>query len=228
MYTPRTWVDVPAGTTPPAGALATSAANFNYMEAGIGDADTRITTQSNLVPHIPQSGNSFFAKGGVETSSRFNTYDVAGTSGRLWVSYFTAVVDTPIVKLAVSVTATAAVGTTLTRLAAFTVATDESITKVAQTASDTSLGASAYNVYERVLSTVGGFPSSYTFLAGTRYALSYLHVATTVPTISGVYLIDYAGPTAVRIIDGQTDIAGSYAVANLPQHFFAAWLRATS
>lgn len=41
MYTPRTWVDVPAGTTPPAGALATSAANFNYMEAGIALAGGR-------------------------------------------------------------------------------------------------------------------------------------------------------------------------------------------
>jgi len=196
------------------------------MEAGIDDADTRITTQASLTSHIPDSGNSFFAKGGVETSSRFNTSEIAGTSGRLWVPYFTAIVDTPITKLAVSVTGTAAVGTTLARLALFTVATDESITKVAQTASDTTLGANTYNVYERVLSTVGGFPASYTLLAGTRYALGYLHVATTVPTVSGVYLIDYAGPTAVRIIDAQTDIAGSYAVANLPKHFVAAWLRA--
>jgi len=180
-----------------------------------------------LVPHISESGNSFFAKGGVETGPRFNSNGFGGVSGRLWVSYFTAIKDTTVVALAVSVTDPAGVGTTLARLAAFTVAPDDSITKVAQTASDPTIGANTYNVNERVLSTVGGFPASYTFLTGIRYALGYLHIGTTPPTINGVFVIDpYAAPTPNRIIEGQTDIADSYAAASIIPYFFAVWLRA--
>jgi len=180
----------------------------------------------SLVPHIPLDGNSMSASGGVETAARFNNSSFAGTSGKLWVSYFTNTADTTITKLAMVVANTGATGITLARLALFTVAPDGSITKVAQTASDNAVGASAYNIYERVFSTVGGFPSSYALVSGTRYALGFLQAATTACDLSGEYVIDSgAAPIPSRVIAAQVDIGASYAVASLPVSGFVIHLR---
>lgn len=184
--------------------------------------------RNDLIPHVPDSGQSLFAKGGVATSTRVNNSASGGASGLLWLSYVTALVDTPpITKLAMNALANAAVGTTLARMALFTVAPDDSITKVAQTANDTTIGTTTYTLYERMLSTVGGFPSSYALVAGTRYAMGYLHVATTVPDLSGANLMaSNIPPIASRKVEGQTDIAASYAVASLDSFYFGAWLMA--
>jgi hypothetical protein len=180
-----------------------------------------------LVPYIPDRGHSMFASGGVETSTRFNSSAYAGSSGRLWVSYFIATASTTITKLVMLAGATVTVGATLARVALFTVAPDGSITKVAQTASDNTLGTSGYTAYERVLSTVGGFPASYTLVPGTRYALGWLQVATTPCELYGSYIgHPYAEPIPSREIAAQTDIGASYAVANLAPFTFVIYLAA--
>lgn len=180
-----------------------------------------------ILPYIPNSGQSFFANGGVETSHRFNQSQLTGSSGQLWLSYFRAIADVTVTRLGMGSANNTAAGTTLARLALFTVGGDDSLTKVAQTASDNTIGSGTYTYYERVLSTVGGFPASYNLLAGTRYALGYLHVATTPCSLGGFnYSYEAQAPVAARKIDGQTDIAASYAVANLPAWYLAAWLAA--
>lgn len=177
-----------------------------------------------LLPYIPFSGNSFFANGGVETGHRFNQSQLPGTSGRLWISYFTPLANITVTKLAMGTSNAVASGTTLARSALFTVAGDDSVTKVAQTDSDNSIGLGTYTYYERVLSTVDGFPASYNLLAGTRYARGYLHIATTMCSIGGFYLAYEAQtPVVSRKIDGQTDISASYAVANISIWYQAAW-----
>ena len=177
-----------------------------------------------ILPHIPFSGNSFFANGGVDTGPRLNQSQLSGLSGRLWLSYFTAIADVTITKLGMGTSNTVASGTTLARSALFTIAGDGSVTKVAQTNSDNTIGASTYTYYERVLSTVDGFPASYNLLAGTRYAIGYLHRATTMHSLGGFALAYEAqSPVVGRKIDGQTDIAASYAVANIPIWYQAAW-----
>ena len=186
-----------------------------------------LKANNSLIPHVSHSGNSLFVAGGVEAGSRLNNSGFVGTSGRVWLSYFTALVDTSVTELAVSISGDTAVGTTLARMAVHTVATNGSVAKVAQTDNDPTIGINAYTIYARVLSTVGGFPSAYTFLAGNRYAFTYLHIGTTMPSMSGAYVIDpYTLPVPCRIIDGQTDIAGSYAVADLTPFYYAVWLRA--
>ena len=177
-----------------------------------------------LLPYIPFSGNSFFANGGVETGHRLNQSQLPGTSGRLWLSYFTAIVDIPVTRLGMGTSNSVASGTTLSRLALFTVASDDSVTMVARTDSDNNIGLGTYTYYERLLSTVGGFPTSYNLLAGTRYARGYLHIATTMCSIGGFnFSYEAQSPVASRKIDGQTDIAASYAVANIPVWYQSAW-----
>jgi len=181
---------------------------------------------NDLVPHIPDSGNSIIASGGVESVARFGNNTFNGVSGQLWIPHFTATVSTAITKLAMYTGGTTPAGITLARMALFTVATDGSITKVAQTASDNTIGAATYTVYERVFSTIGGFPSSYALVPGIRYALGFLQVATTACQISGNYIISgELAPAPCRHITGQADIAASYAVANIPAHWFAMYQR---
>jgi hypothetical protein len=60
-----------------------------------------------------------------------------------------------------------------------TTVTSPSITLVAQTASDTTIGNVANTIYSRTFSTAGGFPASYSLVAGSRYAVGFLLVGTT-------------------------------------------------
>lgn len=185
--------------------------------------------QTNLFPYTAMLGNAASAAvgaAGVETTTRFGLAEFAGVSGQLWVSYFTPVVDSTITKLMMASAGTAGAGQTLDRMALFTVAGDDSLTKVAQTASDTTIGLATYTPYERSLSTVGGFPASYSLVAGTRYALGFLETATTPTKLQGMFIVDSGTPPiASRIITGQTDIAASYAVASLSSTFTIVYLR---
>jgi hypothetical protein len=61
----------------------------------------------------------------------------------------------------------------------YTVASDGSVTLVARTASDTTLfTSSASTVFTRSFDTTGGYPSSYTLVAGTRYCCGVVIVGT--------------------------------------------------
>jgi hypothetical protein len=180
----------------------------------------------DLIPYIPDRGQSMFASGGVETVTRGGNSPYAGTSGKLWVSYFTAIASTTLTRLGMFAGSVAGSGITLARLALFTVAADDSITKVAQTDSDNTVGSSTYTLHERVLSTVGGFPASYALVPRTRYALGWLQVATTPCELFGHYPIAPGdAPVACRSIAAQTDIAASYAVASIPADAFSIYQR---
>lgn len=64
-------------------------------------------------------------------------------------------------------------GTTIRRLGLFTVS-GTTLTLVARTASDVTLWNTATTIYTRALSTVGGYPSTYTLNAGTTYAFGVI------------------------------------------------------
>lgn len=170
-------------------------------------------------------GNSLFTTGNVETMPRYAPLqEWAGTSGRLWLSYFTPPVTTTLTKLAVNSGSTAAATTTLARLALFLVNNDGSITKVAQTASDTTIGAGTFTEYLRSFNTTGGFPASYTVVAGQRYAIGFLQVATTpMAPRGGQPNGAFSLPLAARYVDSQTDIAASYTNAALTTWYQAVY-----
>lgn len=54
---------------------------------------------------------------------------------------------------------------------------------VARTASDSTIFSALNTVYTRTFNTTGGYPSTYTLVAGTRYALGVVIVAATVGTV---------------------------------------------
>lgn len=170
-------------------------------------------------------GISAFDVGNIETLTRapgFN--DKTLGSGTLWVQKFICPRTTnPIVRLGYPTRGTAPAGITLARMALFTVAANENLTMVARTASFTPAG--TYTDQVNDLSTVGGYPSSYTLQVGQRYALGLLLVGTTPGTAHG-WDIPGAGnkPFISARVTGQTDIAASYTNAQQAGHFEGLYL----
>lgn len=172
-------------------------------------------------------GNSAADAGGIETMHRLNLNEIAGAAGKLWINYATAAVTTTVSQLTVGSSGTAAVNCTLARMGLFTVAVDGSVTLVARTASQTSIGDTTFTPFQFSLSTTGGFPDSYTVYAGQRYAMGFLQLADTAMSVTGAYLFNFtAPPVPCRSIGAQTDIDTEYAVGDLSAEFFQCYMAA--
>jgi hypothetical protein len=163
---------------------------------------------------------SLWAGGNCETMSRVALSDIPGVSGRMTVVYVTAPSTVTITKLGVTSSSVAAATPTVARIALFTVVSNGNLTKVAQTANDTTIGATQYTESIKNLSTTGGFPASYTLREGQRYAFGWLSVAATPPSLHGANAdFSYLDPQICRTISGQTDIAVSYTDASLSSYW---------
>lgn len=103
----------------------------------------------------------------------------AGSSGELHLSYFTATKSEVINNLAIYSAGTAAATVTLIRFGVYSVAVNGDLTLVAATANDTALLTATTTRYQKALT------STWAKTAGTRYAVGFLVVATTMPTVYG-------------------------------------------
>jgi hypothetical protein len=82
-------------------------------------------------------------------------------------------------------------------------------TLVARTANDTALFAVQTTSYAKSFDTTGGYPASYSLVAGTKYAIGFIVVGTTPPTISGITAnnaIIILPPVISRALNTQTDL----------------------
>ena len=109
----------------------------------------------------------------------------AGTtlSGEVHLSFFTPAEDKTISNLTMVTSTTAAAGATLIRMGLYTVDGSGNVTLVARTASDTTLFNAINTPFTRAFSTTGGYPATYALVAGTRYAVGFIVVATTRPAL---------------------------------------------
>ncbi len=114
--------------------------------------------------------------------------NAAATSGNLKLAFFTAPYDLTATTITFVNAGTVTASLSLCRFALFTVSetitdsvtvTTPSITMVARTASDTTVGNVSNTIYSRTFSTTGGYPASYNLVAGTRYAVGLLIVGST-------------------------------------------------
>jgi hypothetical protein len=144
------------------------------------------------------------------------------TSGMLNLAFFTAPYSITATTITFVNAATATASLSLCRFALFTVsetltdsvtATTPSITMVARTASDTTIGNVANTIYSRTFSTAGGYPASYNIVGGTRYAVGLLIVGSTpgswqaATVTAGIYM--RLPPMAAGAVTGLSDIATS-------------------
>lgn len=104
-------------------------------------------------------------------------------------------------------------GTSVRRMGLFTTSgtNNATMTLVARTASDATLGNAASTIYTRALNTTGGYPASYNLVAGTTYAFGMLCYNTggTFGSPSFAALTDQfpvLTPYRVLNVTGQTDL----------------------
>lgn len=134
----------------------------------------------------------------VDTAPRMNSQNAIFADGNCYFTFFT-----PLKNMTVSEVTTATAGTagsSITYAAAGLYTFDgTTATLVARTANDTSLYGSTFTNYTRSFSTTGGYPSSYTLVAGERYALAVL--VTTTGTAPALYISSGFIPTNLAALD---------------------------
>jgi hypothetical protein len=161
------------------------------------------------------------------STPRFSAVDRVGgmaasvglTASRLYLVAFTAAASAAVSNFYVRSRGTAGVGTTLARMALFSVASNGNATLLARTASDTTLAAATFTDYTKAFDTTGGYPANYALVAGTRYALGILLVgSSTAAQVYGASVSPSANswlPWASMAVAAQTDIATSYTYASM-------------
>lgn len=135
---------------------AAHATRKDYVDAGDAAAIVR-----------SQYGNSMWSIGGAEPFTRPSN-QVGLVSDFVTFSCFTAPVANTITKLSIPVE-TAGVGMTWFQIGLYTIGGDGRLTLVARTANNTTAAQTA-GIQSLALDATGGFPISYTFVPGQRYA----------------------------------------------------------
>lgn len=182
-------------------------------------------TQSPVGGGASVAGIAAYGNGitnGVETMPRGEAASLTTgiSSGGLRFSFFTPATSVTVTKIRTYTGGTAAAATpTLCRVGFYTVVGD-TLTLVCAIASDTTLWATINTGYTRDLSTGGGLPASYNFIAGTRYAAGLICVSgAATPTFFGQSTLNAGAGLLPPVINGllasQTDLLASTSVSGL-------------
>jgi hypothetical protein len=196
-------------------ALTATTDNFMQAKAGAWASRTlaQVKTDLGVVAAAVAGpwGNNLWAVGGCDNHERSNAGGYPG-GGTAILSEFTAPVANTITKLGSVVGDVAGTSITLVRHALYTVDGAGNKTMVARTASTPTHGATANAAASFALSTVGGYPASYTFIPGQRYAIGLLCVGSNIGNFHGRYTGNGVGLTPVLAtgFGGQSDLAASY------------------
>jgi hypothetical protein len=132
------------------------------------------------------------------------------SSGNAYFTFFSPMWSATISNLTVVSANTAATGAQTVRLGLYAF-DGTTATLVARTDSDVTLLGTTNTVFTRAFSTTGGYPSTYTLQAGTRYAIAVLYVGTTAPTVYTAFAnipaaLSSLGPRLSGYVASQTDL----------------------
>jgi len=146
----------------------------------------------------------------VDTSARTTNTANALVSGTQYFTFFTPMASRTVSQVTLSSAGTAAATVTTIKFGLYTW-DGTTATLVAETANDTAVFASTFTAYTRSFSTSNGYAATYDLVAGERYALGVVVVATTMPSI---YMSNSFVPNSLNTLDprmggavtGQTDL----------------------
>jgi hypothetical protein len=198
----------------------------NITEAQVTNLTTDLgakTTTTNLLSYLGMSATSIDCIPRVVAATT-----IAAVTGVVYLFYFTPIQDITVTRLYIGISSVTSPTTTTGRLGLFTV-DETNATLLARTANTTSLFQTA-GMNSAVLDSTGGYPTSVTLTAGTRYAMGYVWVGTgTVAIVSQAV----TGNTAFRNLTPRLN--GSFSAADLPTTQFSPtatntlqWMRATT
>jgi hypothetical protein len=145
------------------------------------------------------------ARGGATSASSIN-------SGTINFAWFTPLVNITVSEISMATGSTAASGTTLARMGLYETTDDgSSATLLARTANDTTLFNTTSTLYTRSFDTAEGYPSSVTLVAGNRYGIAHITVASTqagTRTAYPTYTVGMAplSPRMAHSISSQIDL----------------------
>jgi hypothetical protein len=195
-----------------------------YVEVGTSGGGIATTSASDLtsgtLPDARLSGNVLFASALAarqhQATSFIDAVDrnfinttAVPVNNAIYLTFFTPAYTLTITQIAFACT-TAASGVTLCRYGLYTADASGNATLVARTASDTTIFNSSNSVFTRSLdSSTGGYPSSYTLNAGTRYAVALCIAATNTGSVSGAlipHVISALSPRVQGVRTGANEI----------------------
>jgi len=198
--------DLLAGTG--SGALAKLAVGVNGRALVADSAQTTGLIWKDIFQDI--AGNLNQTTSIVDVYPRTTNSSGVLSSGNAYFTFFSPMWTATISNLTVVSANTAATGAQTVRLGLYTF-DGTTATLVARTDSDVTLLGTTNTVFTRAFSTTGGYPSTYTLQAGTRYAIAVLYVGTTAPTVYTAFAnipaaLSSLGPRLSGYVASQTDL----------------------
>jgi hypothetical protein len=133
----------------------------------------------------------------IDVFPRIGNFTGNPSSETTYFTFFTPRITHAVTSISVVSASTQTTGQSLVRFGLYTVDGSGVSTLVARTASDSTIFSAVNTVYTRAFNTTGGYPSSYTLTAGTRYAIGVVVVAATPGT---VYTAFNAIPSALSTL----------------------------
>lgn len=143
------------------------------------------------------------------------------SNGTVYFYYFTPLFNFTATNISMSSAEIASAGATLARMGVYSVnPSTQTLSLVARTESDTTLFQSTNTVYTKAFNTTGGYPSTYSFVAGTRYAASVILVGQTTDAklassgSAGYSQIAGLSPKMVASVSSESDLGTTITNAN--------------
>ena len=155
----------------------------------------------------------------VDVTPRSGNSSATLTSGNVYFTFFTPMWTATVNSISVASATTITSGTSLIRFGLYTFneTTGEAIL-VARTASSTSIFNSANTLATLLFNTTGGFPSTYSLVSGTRYALGVIVIAATPGSVyttnTQPLVLSSLSPRTTGVVGGQTDLPATTTVSS--------------
>jgi hypothetical protein len=172
------------GATGPTGPISLVQQTSTPSSTDVLWIDTDETAYNSLVLpwYEANKGNSSSVLDVVSRETLSGNY--ATTSGFAYLSFFTPLQDRVVSNISFASGGVVGSGLTLVRFGLYAF-DGTTATLVARTNNDSSRFTVANTVYTGALDSTGGFPTSYTLTAGSRYAVGFVIVGSTLPQILG-------------------------------------------
>ncbi len=177
-------------------------------QSQVTNLSSDLANKANITTINSVLNNSSTSVDTIDRATAFTTNGVV--SGTIAFTFFTANQNLTVSQVSMA-TVGASSGLTLARMGLYTF-DGTTATLVARTASDTTLFNATNTIFTRSFNTTGGFPATYSLVAGERYALGVIQVGSSVASFSGVATNASLSSLSPRMTGGantQTDLLTS-------------------
>jgi hypothetical protein len=206
------------------GAIATSISAADLTTGTLPDArlSSNIPTVQSLNKffNFPTSGIDIFPRG------ELSNVTTPQTAGNPFYTFFTPVATVTVSAITMTVAANVGSGLTLARMGLYTF-DETTAVLVARTASDTTLFTTVTTAYTRSFDTAGGYPASYTLVAGNRYGVAAFCAGTTLPGLIAKQINFSVGNLTPRIAAASTSASDLPASSTMGNSNTVIWARLT-